>query len=170
MGKFKLSQLLTEVAGGRIGTLNISARELVDKMEELENRGDVLVKRLEGPSADGKTNIEFEVHPDGKYNPDKSFSVYDYRFGFDPMDPDHVDETYPFSVGGRGSFEFAEKLRENKDWLDIPVVVITAKDLTSEDHNRLKGNVEAIMQKGSYSKKQLLSEVGERIKQLKERS
>ena len=26
------------------------------------------------------------------------------------MDPDHVDETYPFSVGGRGSFEFAEKL------------------------------------------------------------
>ena len=111
MGKFKLSQLLTEVAGGRIGTLNISARELVDKMEELENRGDVLVKRLDGPSADGKTNIEFEVHPDGKYNPDKSFSVYDYRFGFDPMDPDHVDETYPFSVGGRGdAFGFAEKL------------------------------------------------------------
>ena len=67
-------------------------------------------------------------------------------------------------------FEFAEKLRENMDWLDIPVVVITAKDLTSEDHNRLKGNVEAIMQKGSYSKKQLLSEVGERIKQLKKRS
>ena len=67
-------------------------------------------------------------------------------------------------------FEFAEKLRENKDWLDIPVVVITAKDLTSKDHNRLKGNVEAIMQKGSYSKKQLLSEVGERIKQLKKRS
>ena len=111
MGKFKLSQLLTEVAGGRIGTLNVSARELVDKMEELENRGDVLVKRLDGPSADGKTNIEFEVHPDGKYNPDKSFSVYDYRFGFDPMGPDHVDETYPFSVGGRGdSFGFAEKL------------------------------------------------------------
>ena len=111
MGKYKLSQLLTEVAGGRIGTLNISARELVAKMEELENRGDVLVKRLDGPSADGKTNIEFEVHPDGKYNPDKSFSVYDYRFGFDPMDPDHVDETYPFSVGGRGdAFGFAEKL------------------------------------------------------------
>ena len=67
-------------------------------------------------------------------------------------------------------FEFAEKLRENKDWLDIPVVVITAKDLTNEDHKRLKGNVEAIMQKGSYSKKQLMSEVGERIKQLKKRS
>ena len=63
-------------------------------------------------------------------------------------------------------FEFSEKLRENKNWLDIPVVVITAKDLTKEDHNRLKGNVETIMQKGSYTKKELLNEVGERIKKL----
>ena len=66
-------------------------------------------------------------------------------------------------------FEFAEKLREKKEWLDIPVVVITAKDLTKEDHNRLKGNVEAIMQKGSYNKDELLSEVGNRIKKLKEK-
>ena len=66
-------------------------------------------------------------------------------------------------------FEFAEQLRENKEWLDIPVVVITAKDLNSEDHNRLKGNVEAIMQKGSYSRMNSLSEVGQRIKKLKER-
>ena len=63
-------------------------------------------------------------------------------------------------------FEFAERLRENKEWLDIPVVVITAKDLTKEDHSRLKGNVEAIMQKGSYSKNEVLTEVGERIKKL----
>ena len=67
-------------------------------------------------------------------------------------------------------FEFAEKLRENKDWLDIPVVVITAKDLTSDDHKRLKGNVEAIMQKGSYNKNDLLQEVSNRIKKLKEKA
>ena len=67
-------------------------------------------------------------------------------------------------------FEFAERLRENKEWLDIPVVVITAKDLTKEDHSRLKGNVEAIMQKGSYSKNDLMSEIGERIKKLQVRS
>ena len=67
-------------------------------------------------------------------------------------------------------FEFAEKLRENKEWLDIPVVVITAKDLTKDDHQRLKGNVEAIMQKGSYSRNDLLTEVGDRIKQLQIRS
>ena len=67
-------------------------------------------------------------------------------------------------------FEFAEKLRENKDWLDIPVVVITAKDLTSDDHKRLKGNVEAIMQKGSYNKNDLLQEVSNRIDKLKEKA
>ena len=67
-------------------------------------------------------------------------------------------------------FEFAERLRENKEWLNIPVVVITAKDLTKEDHSRLKGNVEAIMQKGSYSKNDLMSEIGERIKKLQVRS
>jgi signal transduction histidine kinase/CheY-like chemotaxis protein len=65
-------------------------------------------------------------------------------------------------------FEFAERLRENKEWLDIPVVVITAKDLTKEDHARLKGNVEAIMQKGSYSRNELLNEVSERIKKITE--
>ena len=159
MGKFKLTELLTEVAGGRIGTLNISARELVDKMEELENRGDVLVKRLDGPSADGKTNIEFEVHPDGKYNPDKSFSVYDYRFGFDPMDPDHVDETYPFSIGGRGdAFEFAEKLvgaekqlsnydvnigmSEDKDKKELPDAIKQAeKDQIEKDARKARGDI-----------------------------
>ena len=67
-------------------------------------------------------------------------------------------------------FEFAERLRENKEWLDIPVVVITAKDLTKDDHSRLKGNVEAIMQKGSYSKNDLMSQIGERIKKLQVRS
>ena len=42
----------------------------------------------------------------------------------------------------------------------------SVEDLTKEDHSRLKGNVEAIMQKGSYSKNELLTEVGERIKKL----
>ena len=64
-------------------------------------------------------------------------------------------------------FEFAEQLRENKDWIDIPIVVITAKDLSKEDHSRLKGNVETIMQKGSYSKDQLLSEVSEHIRKIR---
>jgi CheY-like chemotaxis protein len=32
-------------------------------------------------------------------------------------------------------------------WRDIPVVVVTAKDLTEEDHRRLNGEVERVLGK-----------------------
>jgi CheY-like chemotaxis protein len=44
-------------------------------------------------------------------------------------------------------FEFMDQLRGRPDWQDIPVVVITAKDLTEEDRDRLNGGVERIIQK-----------------------
>lgn len=102
MSKYNLSELLTEVAGGRIGTLNISARDLVNKMEDLEDKG-VKVDRYDGLSPDGKTYLEFHVHPMRKYDEDSSFSVYDFKFGFDPMSEEHFMEEYPFSIGGRSA-------------------------------------------------------------------
>ena len=102
MSKYNLSELLTEVAGGRIGTLKISARELVDKMDDVEARG-IDVDRYDGLSPDGKTYLEFHVHPEGRDEPDASFSVYDFKFGFDPMSPEHSDQEYPFSIGGRSA-------------------------------------------------------------------
>jgi CheY-like chemotaxis protein len=44
-------------------------------------------------------------------------------------------------------FEFVDAIRERPEWRDIPVLVITAKDLTSEDRARLNGGVERILQK-----------------------
>jgi GAF domain-containing protein/CheY-like chemotaxis protein len=44
-------------------------------------------------------------------------------------------------------FEFMEELRGRPAWQDIPVVVITAKDLTVEDRDHLNGGVERIIQK-----------------------
>ena len=44
-------------------------------------------------------------------------------------------------------FEFLDALRERPDWQDIPVVVITAKELTDADRDRLNGGVERIIQK-----------------------
>src|SRR5262249_16144127 len=44
-------------------------------------------------------------------------------------------------------------------WRSIPIVVITAKDLTPDDHRRLNGYVERILQKGAYSPEELLREV-----------
>ena len=44
-------------------------------------------------------------------------------------------------------FEFLDEWRGRPEWQDIPVVVITAKDLTDEDRDRLNGGVERIIQK-----------------------
>ena len=39
------------------------------------------------------------------------------------------------------------------------MVVITAKDLTAEDRERLNGSVVRILQKGAYGREELLAEV-----------
>jgi CheY-like chemotaxis protein len=56
-------------------------------------------------------------------------------------------------------FEFMEELRKRADWRELPVIVITAKDVTEEDRRRLNGHVIQILQKGAYRTEQLLSEV-----------
>jgi len=44
-------------------------------------------------------------------------------------------------------FEFLEEMHERAEWRDIPVVVVTARDLTAEDRSRLNVSVERIIQK-----------------------
>jgi ammonium transporter len=56
-------------------------------------------------------------------------------------------------------FQFVAELRKIPQAHAIPIVVITAKDLTLEDRNKLNGYVERILQKGSYSREQLLEEI-----------
>ncbi|PYI88407.1 MAG: hypothetical protein DME26_03690 [Verrucomicrobia bacterium] len=56
-------------------------------------------------------------------------------------------------------FEFVAELRKRGDWHAIPIIVITAKDLTVEDHLRLNGYVTKILQKSAYSRETLLAEV-----------
>ena len=56
-------------------------------------------------------------------------------------------------------FEFLEHFRRVEEWREIPVVVFTAKELTAQDHQRLRGGAQRILQKGSYSKEQVLDEL-----------
>jgi signal transduction histidine kinase/DNA-binding response OmpR family regulator len=44
-------------------------------------------------------------------------------------------------------FELLEEMRRKDEWRDIPVVAVTAKDLTDTDRRRLNGGVERIIQK-----------------------
>lgn len=56
-------------------------------------------------------------------------------------------------------FQFLTELRQHPDWLQIPVVVITAMDLSASDRQKLNGLVEQVLQKGAYNRDELLQEV-----------
>lgn len=56
-------------------------------------------------------------------------------------------------------FEVLEKLQINSKWSAIPVIVITAKDLTKSDLDRLKKNSIKIFEKAHYTKSELLKEI-----------
>jgi CheY-like chemotaxis protein len=60
-------------------------------------------------------------------------------------------------------FEFVAEFRRHEAWRAIPIVVVTAKDLSHDDRQRLNGHVERILQKGAYGREQLLAEVRELV-------
>jgi len=60
-------------------------------------------------------------------------------------------------------FGFLAEMRTRPEWQDIPVIVITAKDLTNEDRDRLSGCVEEVLEKNAYSREQLLKQVREAV-------
>ena len=54
-------------------------------------------------------------------------------------------------------FDFLLEMRANAEWQDIPVIVLTAKDLTEEDRRILNGRVKQIVEKGSSANVQVVS-------------
>jgi CheY-like chemotaxis protein len=56
-------------------------------------------------------------------------------------------------------FDFLVELRRNEQWRTIPVVVVTAKELTPDDHTRLNGFVRSIIPKAASTRQDLLNEV-----------
>ncbi len=56
-------------------------------------------------------------------------------------------------------FEFIHELQKHPDWQAVPVVVMTAKELTKGEREFLNSRVQKIFQKGAYERSTLLSEV-----------
>jgi signal transduction histidine kinase/DNA-binding response OmpR family regulator len=56
-------------------------------------------------------------------------------------------------------FEVLERMRREDSWRDIPVIIVTAKDLTREEVERLNGHVIKVLQKGTYRRRDLLEDV-----------
>lgn len=56
-------------------------------------------------------------------------------------------------------FEFTTTLRRNPQFAKIPIVVLTAKDITAEDRARLEGGVKKVLHKGAITGQELLKEL-----------
>jgi CheY-like chemotaxis protein len=56
---------------------------------------------------------------------------------------------------GIDGFEVVERLRGDPLVADVPIVVLTSKDMTAADHERLSGRISLLAQKGTFRQDQL---------------
>jgi adenylate cyclase len=60
-------------------------------------------------------------------------------------------------------FELLDELRHEEAWRRLPVVVVTAAELSAEDHERLNGSVLKVLHKTGASREALLAELHELV-------
>lgn len=93
----------------------------------------------------------------------KSYRVYHAKDGWEGLAqarqklPDLIvtDLTMP----GIDGFGLVEELKLDPRTKDIPVVVVSAKDITPDERKRLNGHIEAVYQKGSLPPRKFVDEV-----------
>jgi threonine synthase len=56
-------------------------------------------------------------------------------------------------------FAVMDQLQSNPDTADIPVIVVTAKELTQAEKGRMQGRIQKLMQKGDFLSDELMDEI-----------
>lgn len=92
-----------------------------------------------------------------------SYTVFEAQNGFEAMDitvreyPDLIilDLMMPEIDG----FAVLDALKANPDTAPIPVIVVTAKELTQEERDRLRGQIHSLMQKGEFMNDEFMDEI-----------
>ncbi len=56
-------------------------------------------------------------------------------------------------------FQFIAELRKHDEWSEIPIIVVTAKTITSDERIKLNGYVKGVLQKGAFDHNALLAEL-----------
>jgi CheY-like chemotaxis protein len=54
-------------------------------------------------------------------------------------------------------FQVLEAMRQRPEWQDVPVVVVTAKDLTPGELAWLRSKTEKVFHKGAYGRAELVA-------------
>jgi CheY-like chemotaxis protein len=58
-------------------------------------------------------------------------------------------------------FDFVAQLRRGESPSKVPIVIVTAKELTAEDRAALNGQVAHVFRKGGFARDELLAEIRE---------
>ena len=56
-------------------------------------------------------------------------------------------------------FDFLSRVRQNGRWGDIPIIVLTAKELSRDESKRLEKGVDFLFQKGAYTRSELVEKI-----------
>jgi Signal transduction histidine kinase len=64
---------------------------------------------------------------------------------------------------GMNGYEFVAELHKRIEWASIPIIVITAAEMTKEDRARLEGYVQRVLPKRALTEEQLLMEIRDLI-------
>jgi threonine synthase len=93
----------------------------------------------------------------------KSYRVYHAKDGWEglAMARQHLPDLIisDLTMPGIDGFGFVEELKLDPRTKDIPVVVVSAKDITLEERQRLNGRIEALYQKGSLPTRKFVDKV-----------
>jgi CheY-like chemotaxis protein len=63
-------------------------------------------------------------------------------------------------------FTVVEKLKNNEQTRAIPIIIVSAKELTLQERQFLTGQVEVLLQKGLFNEVELLEDVSQALKQI----
>ncbi len=93
----------------------------------------------------------------------KSYRVYHAKDGWEglAMARQHLPDLIvsDLTMPGIDGFGFVEELKLDPRTKNIPIVVVSAKDITLEERNRLNGHIEALYQKGSLPTRKFVDKV-----------
>ena len=66
---------------------------------------------------------------------------------------------------GMDGFSFLAEKQQHAEWVDIPVIVVTARDLSAPEREKLRqAQVAAVLQKGHYSRGELVEEIRKAVR------
>ena len=91
------------------------------------------------------------------------FEAHDGAAGLDLVRRERPDLILlDLMMPGMDGFAVLDALKDDEDLKDVPVIVITAKELTAAERQRLSGQIDKLMQKGSFTDEDLLDEIVKR--------